>query len=261
MEKWILGNWKMHGRSEQISDFLLKLAKNDAFKSSQKPVIGVAFPAPYLAAAMPTMRELGLRLGAQNVSDFAEDGAFTGEISAAMLRDVGCDWTLIGHSERRQNAKECGKSLAKKMRAAYDADLTPVLCVGESLDDRKSGKMFDCVRAQLQEVAKVCATRAELEWVIAYEPVWAIGTGLAASLGEVEEMLRFIKQAAAESLEGLNRTSGCVNIRALYGGSVKPENAADLLNLKGLDGLLVGGASLKPEDFSAICFALLSKKS
>lgn len=265
MQKWILGNWKMHGRRAQIADFLLALASDERFQTMPHVWFGVAFPAVFLAGAAPALQELGLKLGAQDVSEFAKDGAFTGEVSAQMLRDVGCSWTLVGHSERRQNAKECGKNLAKKMHAAYDADLVPVLCVGESLEDRQAGKMFDCVRAQIQEIAAVCHAKAlekpDFEWVIAYEPIWAIGTGLTPSLDEVSEMLRFIKQAAAESFKGLNSTSGYVNIRALYGGSVKPENAADLLNLEALDGLLVGGASLKAEDFSAICFALLSKKS
>lgn len=248
--KLILGNWKMNGRHQDVEQFLTQLSDHGAHLTQ----IGLAFPSPYLALTRAFSR-LNCSFGAQSVSVFEHDGAFTGEVSAAMLADLGATWTLIGHSERRQYAKETGEVLVNQARAAYRAGLNVVFCVGEHLAERQSGGHFSCIEAQLSELVAVWAEEMPKEIVIAYEPIWAIGTGLTASLEEVEEMLSFVKRTTRAALKNINKEDACDSIRALYGGSVKKDNASALLKLDGLDGLLVGGASLKFDEFYAICLA------
>jgi triosephosphate isomerase len=190
-----------------------------------------------------------LGLGAQNVAD-REEGAFTGEVSAAMLKEFGCRFAIVGHSERRHLYQESDALIAARFAAAKRGGLCPILCVGETLGDRESGQTEAVVHRQLRAVLDLLGARAFAGTVIAYEPVWAIGTGRTASPDQAQEVHAFIRdQLAAADAEVAQAT------RVLYGGSVKPDNADALFAMADIDGGLIGGAALKAEDFLAICRA------
>lgn len=236
----VVGNWKMNGsRSSSI-----ELAK--AIASGLRGTFvecGVCPPNVFLLDVATVVADSKVGLGAQNVSEF-EQGAYTGEVSASMLRDMACAYVLVGHSERRAGFGETSEQVAAKFVAAQRAKLVPILCVGEVLAERQAGKAFEVIAGQLKAVLDVAGTDAIGSAVIAYEPVWAIGTGEVASPDQVQEVLAFIRNSVG---------SQGASVRLLYGGSVTAENAAELFEQPDVDGALVGGASLRAEQFVAIC--------
>ncbi len=234
----VAGNWKMHGT---LSD---ALAYAEALRPREGVEVAVMPPFPLLHALAEPLAAKGVALGAQNAF-YEQKGAFTGEVSPAMLVDAGCRFVILGHSERRHILGESDEVIAKKLAAAWEAGLEPVLCIGELLEEREAGKTEEVLTRQLAILAQF---RGEMKpLTIAYEPVWAIGTGKTATPETAEAAHAFVH-------EELARTFGR-DVRVLYGGSVKPENALALMERPGVDGVLVGGASLKAESFNAIIAA------
>ena len=241
----VAGNWKMHGsRAENAS---LVSALLDLVQPEKRAEIMVCPPFPYLLETGRLLKDSGIALGAQSVCAEAQ-GAFTGEVSAAMLKDVGCAYVLVGHSERRQLYGESDDLVARKFVAAQSHGLVPVLCVGETLEEREAGQTLNVVSRQLEAVLAVSGVRSLGRAVIAYEPVWAIGTGRTASSEQAQEVHATIRAKVA----GLDATIGG-SVRILYGGSVKASNARELFAMPDIDGGLVGGASLKADEFARIC--------
>lgn len=214
----------------------------------QGPEVAICVPFVYLDDARTVIGDGGVQLGAQDVSE-CEDGAFTGEISAGMLCDMGCRYVIVGHSERRARHAESNQRVADKAAAALRAGLVPIVCVGETREERESGSTRAVIASQLAPVMALGAAQVE-RLVIAYEPVWAIGTGLSATVEEAVAVHADIRSAlAAVSAEAAD------TVRILYGGSVKPETAPALFAAEGIDGGLIGGAALDADDFLAICNA------
>jgi triosephosphate isomerase len=243
-KKLVAGNWKMHG----------SLAENAALLAAIKPALAgieavVCVPFPYLAQAQALLAGSSIAWGAQNVSEQAK-GAFTGEVSAAMLLDFGCKYVIVGHSERRSLYGESDALVASKYRVAQSAGLIPILCVGESLDERESGVTEAVVARQLDAVIDAAGVGSLAKAVVAYEPVWAIGTGKTASPEQAQAVHAFIRGKIA-ALD-----SGVANQLVIqYGGSVKASNASELMAKPDIDGGLIGGASLVASEFVAICQA------
>jgi triosephosphate isomerase len=241
----IAGNWKMHGsraeNAELIEGLLLGLP-------SQTPVeIAVCPPAVYLWETARALKSSSIALGAQSVC--AEQvGAFTGEVSASMLKDVGCKYVIVGHSERRAIYKEDDALVARKFLAAQAQGLIPILCVGETLEERERGQTMQVVSRQLAAVLDLAGVAALRAAVIAYEPVWAIGTGKNATPQQAQEVHAHIRNAIAARDAKI-----AADVRILYGGSVKAANARELFAMPDVDGGLVGGASLKADEFLKIC--------
>lgn len=231
----IAGNWKANGSLELIDSW-----KDFAAPAAIEALLCV--PAPYLRAAAGIQ---DVAIGAQDLDD-VDDGAHTGCVTARMLADLKCGWTLVGHSERRQAGESDALAGAKTARA-LGAGLSVILCAGESQAEREGGKLEQTLERQLA-AALPAAWPASGELAVAYEPVWAIGTGLAASPADAQQACAWIRSR-------LRAAAGDGKIRILYGGSVKPDNAAGFLNQPDIDGLLVGGASLQASSFSAICAA------
>ena len=244
--KLVAGNWKMHGGLQQNAALL------DALKAAESGLrceVAVFPPFPYLAQVGAILGETGVRWGAQTVSEF-DAGAFTGEVAAGMLRDFGCRYVLVGHSERRSLFGEGDAIVAGKFDAALRVGLVPVLCVGETLVERESGLTMGVVARQLDAVVDRVGVAALGKAVVAYEPVWAIGTGVTATPAQAQEVHAAIRaRVAARDPE----VAG--GLRILYGGSVKPQNAVELFAQADIDGGLIGGASLVADDFLAICQA------
>lgn len=243
----VAGNWKMHGsRADNTALLGALLNRVDVSRTDVlvfPPFVYLAETAAQLGAARK------IQLGAQSLC--AEPvGAFTGEVSAAMLRDVGCGYVLVGHSERRQLYGEDNALVARKFVAAQAHGLTPVLCIGETLAQRDGGQAFTVIAAQLDTVLQAVGVKAFERAVIAYEPVWAIGTGRNATPDQAQEMHVFIRRRLAEADAAI-----AAGVRILYGGSVKGGNAAELFSMADVDGGLVGGASLKADEFLQICAA------
>ena len=242
----VAGNWKMHGSRADNAVLLEALIEaNDVAPCD----VVVCPPFVYLWECGRMLKESRIALGAQDVSAEAQ-GAFTGEVSAAMLKDVGCLYVLVGHSERRQLHREDDALVARKFVAAHGAGLTPILCVGETLEERERGLTREVVMRQLEAVLKLAGIAAFERAIVAYEPVWAIGTGKTATPEQAQELHgqireRFVTQDA---------TIGGA-LRLLYGGSVKAANAAELFGKTDVDGGLVGGACLKADEFIRICAA------
>lgn len=236
----------MHGNLRQNADLL------DRIKAG---VVGFACdvalcaPYPYLAQLQGSLSGTSVAWGAQSVSEHSS-GAFTGEVSAEMLLDFGCRYVLVGHSERRSLYGEGDAVVAAKFKAAQAAGLVPVLCVGETLAERQAGETASVVSRQLSAVVEVCGIAAFARSVLAYEPVWAIGTGVTASPGQAQEVHAAIRGQLAGS--DLAVAQG---LTILYGGSVKPQNAVELFAQADIDGGLIGGAALVADDFLAICQA------
>ncbi len=244
--KLVAGNWKMHG-SLAANQGLLQAVRDGARGGSA--AVAVCVPYPYLAQARAMLEGGPVAWGGQDVSEHAQ-GAYTGEVSAAMLADFGCRYVLVGHSERRSFYGDTDAVVAAKFAAALKAGLTPVLCVGESLAEREAGITGDVVTRQLDAVLAVSGVSAFAAAVVAYEPVWAIGTGRTASPAQAQEVHALIRQRfARDSADVASR------LQILYGGSVKPGNAKELFGQPDIDGGLIGGASLVAEDFLAICAA------
>lgn len=242
----VVANWKMNGLRRDGIDLARDLA---AHAKAVRPAcdVGVCPPATLLMAVRDALDGSGIMLGAQDCHR-AENGAHTGDISAPMLSDVGCELAIVGHSERRASHNETDAQVAEKAAAALAAGLEAVICVGESAEDRDAGRAVAVVQAQI--AASVPAIATAIDTVIAYEPIWAIGTGRTPTLDDIAEIHGAIRAIAAKQISG-----GIDGLRVLYGGSVKASNAAEILSTEGVNGALVGGASLNADDFWAICRA------
>jgi triosephosphate isomerase len=246
----VAGNWKMYGR--RASTQALARDVSDGLPPDFAVTVAICPPVIYLEAVRESLADPGrVLLAAQDVCAQTEDGARTGEISGAMLREMGARYVLVGHSERRQLLGETNEGVGAKMLAALDAGLTPILCVGETLAERDGLRTEAVVAAQLQAAIHGAGVSALAHSVVAYEPVWAIGTGRNATPDQAQAVHAFIRNWAADQA-GKAVADG---LRILYGGSVKPDNAAALFAMPDVDGGLVGGASLKAADFLAICRA------
>lgn len=242
---FIAGNWKLHNTIPEAIDLVKALDEaGEEFIEAQMVVIP---PFTALSEIGKTLEASPIKIGAQNLY-WEEKGAFTGEISGPMLKDAGCEFVVIGHSERRQFFGETNETVNKKIRTAFAAKLTPIMCIGESLEEREAKKTIDKVKAQLTEGLVGFETDRIKRIIIAYEPIWAIGTGLTATPEQAEEVHSFIREELSDKYG--NETGACAII--LYGGSVKPANAYSLLKEKDINGALVGGASLKADSFVAI---------
>ena len=242
----VAGNWKLHGDRKFACALLEEIAAVPAPAGVEQIVLP---PLPYLSELVEHFGERGIQFGAQDVSA-NQQGAYTGEVSAAMLLDVGARYGLVGHSERRQYHRESSEQVAAKFFAAKAAGLTPILCVGESLHEREAGQTEWRIEEQLEPIFALGGAQALDHAIIAYEPVWAIGTGRTASPEQAQAVHAFIRgEIAARDA----KIAGSLPI--LYGGSVKPDNAAALFSQPDVDGGLVGGASLVARDFLAIAAA------
>lgn len=233
MKSLIVANWKMNiGIKESISyiNKFKTLIKND------KNDIVICPPFTLLNTVKEQLKNTHIKLGAQNMY-FEEEGAFTGEISASMLKDVGCEYVILGHSERRQIFGETDELINKKIKAALKHNLKPILCIGETLKQRGNNETMNIIKNQIS----CCLKNIKDDIVIAYEPIWAIGTGKNATPEQAEEVHKFIRNLLSK------------NTKIIYGGSMKPENAQELLSMPNINGGLVGGASLDPKSFSKIC--------
>jgi len=242
-KRLVIGNWKMHG-NQASNATLLEGLLTDAAQAAQCE-LAVCVPFPYIGQANASLQGSSITWGAQDVSAHAQ-GAYTGEVSAAMLTDFSCNWVIVGHSERRTLHAETDKQVAEKAAAALSAGLTPVVCIGETQAEQEAGQTRDIIARQLAPVLALGAHQVN-RMVFAYEPVWAIGTGLSATPEQAQEVHAFIRKR----LEGI----GAGQVRILYGGSVKPDNAASLFAMPDIDGALVGGASLKAQEFLRIAAA------
>jgi triosephosphate isomerase len=234
----IAGNWKMHKTQAEARAFLGAVRGRDG--------VDVAVCVPYTALAAAREAADGVAVYAQNMHE-ADHGAYTGEVSAPMLVELGTDGVVLGHSERRQYYNETDRALSHKVPAALDAGLVPILCVGETEEEREAGDTQRKLRHQVQEGLERLADDRLADVVIAYEPIWAIGTGKVATVDQAEEALAFCR-----ALVGDRSKDAAQRVRILYGGSMKPDNAGELLALEDCDGGLIGGASLEPETFNAI---------
>ena len=245
--KLVAGNWKMNGSLAQNAGLL------DAVRSGAEKLrnvdCAVCVPFPYLLQAQQKLSGSAVKWGAQDVHQL-EKGAYTGEVSAPMLRDFGCTYVIVGHSERRAYFGESSLLVAEKFLAAQRAGLTPILCVGETLEQRENGATEAVVAEQLDALIKLGGAGALRNAVLAYEPVWAIGTGKTATSAQAQAVHVFIRQRVATH-DSQVASGLCI----LYGGSVKANNAAELFAMPDIDGGLIGGASLVADEFLAICSA------
>jgi len=241
----IAGNWKMNG-SLRESSALVTALKAGVARARHAEML-VCPPFVYLTAAADWLRGSSLSLGSQDISERAGTGAFTGEISGTMLRDVGCAYAIVGHSERRTLYGETDERVAAKFRAAQAVELVPILCVGESLEEREGGRTEAVVTRQVEAVTRSAGIEAFGKAVIAYEPIWAIGTGRTATPEQAQEVHALIRR-----LITAQDATIAAKLRILYGGSVKGANARELLAQRDIDGGLVGGASLDAKDFLTI---------
>lgn len=234
----VAGNWKMNMLPSQVEGFINKLKGN--FKNDRDIVLCTPFT--HLTAALAAVEDTDIAIGAQNLH-YEEKGAFTGEISGQMLKDLGVQYVIVGHSERRELFKETDETINKKVLAALNAGLIPIVCVGEKLEQREQNITIELVRSQTKiALQKVDAAQAK-RLIIAYEPVWAIGTGLTATNAQAEEVCAAIRELICE----IYGKAVADEIRIQYGGSVNEANAAELFAMENIDGGLVGGASLKEE--------------
>ncbi len=250
----VAGNWKMNGNNQSISQLLSELNVKCAPEASAAVEMAVFPPAPYLAETAAALSDTGIVWGAQNMCQSAEDGAFTGEISISMLKDFACDYVILGHSERRHIYKESNELVAEKFKISLNQGVKPILCVGETLEEREAGKTLDIVKKQLAAALALHDNHATLtDAVIAYEPVWAIGTGVVATPEQAQEVHAALRVELNAHFAGSDVPDGASQMRLLYGGSVKPSNAASLFAMDDIDGALVGGASLDAEAFLEIC--------
>ena len=238
---FIAGNWKMFKTKAEAIAFAEEF--RELYKDTD---VQTAICAPFtnLEALKEAFAGTEIKVGAQNVH-FADEGAFTGEISVSMLEEIGVDFCIVGHSERRQYFGETDETVNKKLKKLFEGPIRPILCVGESLEERDADKAFDVVGGQIKADLEGIDAADVKKLVIAYEPIWAIGTGRTATPDQAEEMCAFIRKTLIE-LYG-EEVSDEVIIQ--YGGSVKPANATEIMNMDEIDGALVGGASLKPKDY------------
>lgn len=241
---FIAGNWKMFKTRAEAVAFAQEF--KELYRGTD---VRAAICAPFtdLALLKETFEDTEIGVGAQNVH-FAEEGAYTGEISAAMLEEIGVDYCIVGHSERRQYFAETDEAINLKLKRLLKGPIRPILCVGESLEQRDSGQLFDVVKNQIREDLKDISGDDAARVVIAYEPIWAIGTGRTATPEQAEEMCAFIRQ----TLIDIYGEEVADEMILQYGGSVKPSNASEIMNMEEIDGALVGGASLDAQDFMSI---------
>ncbi len=249
---FVAGNWKMNTNSHSSVELAKRIVSGSVEVPSESVTIAVCPPFVYLDAVTRALAASNVAVGAQDVY-FEPDGAFTGEISASMLKDIGCTYCLCGHSERRHVIGETDKLINKKVAAAISGGLLPILCVGELLSERKASQTNDVVTRQLEEGLAGLSDEKLSAVTVAYEPVWAIGTGVTATPDQAQEVHDFIRKLLGRMYDG----QLAEEIRILYGGSVKPGNAGELMGQPDIDGLLVGGASLKADDFLGIIEAAI----
>lgn len=245
---FVAGNWKMHGTKDSIRELISGL--NAQASQADNVDMAVCPSSIFIDFVKSELTAKNVSVGAQNMAQVAGEGAYTGENSVGMIKELGCDYVILGHSERRAIYGETDALIADKVAVALDNGVTPILCVGETLEERESGVMEKVIAEQLDAVIEKVGIDAFEKIVIAYEPVWAIGTGKTASPEQAQEVHAFIRDKMAR----LNR-SVAEKVIIQYGGSVKPDNAAELFAQPDIDGGLIGGASLKAEDFMAICLA------
>ena len=246
----VAGNWKMNGDSAANSALVASIVAGQPQATNVDLL--VCPPFPYIESIREQLAGSAVSLGAQTVSEY-DAGAYTGEVSGPMLKDVGCRYVIVGHSERRALFGESSATVARKFQAAQNSGLTPILCVGESLEERESGKTEAVVDEQLDAVLDAAGVDSFSSAVIAYEPVWAIGTGKTATPEQAQEVHRHIRSRIEEKDPQV-----AAGIRILYGGSVKGDNAGGLFANPDIDGGLIGGASLKPAEFLAIADAAVA---
>jgi triosephosphate isomerase (TIM) len=245
----IAGNWKMN----KITGEALDLVKRIHFCLPWPGEVDVVVAPPFVALGETAdfLQDSYIDIAAQNIY-WQDSGAYTGEISGQMLKDIGVNYVIIGHSERRQYFNETDETVNKKINAALKNNLIPIVCVGETLEQREANLVFDIVNTQIIAGLESLASQEVSQLVIAYEPIWAIGTGKTATLQQAEEAHQMIREIIAK-----NWNEDTANkVRILYGGSVKPKNAKEILSQKNIDGALVGGASLKADDFIGIITAM-----
>ncbi len=248
-KKFVIANWKMHGNLHQNQVLLAAyIQKLNQLKDMQ---VVVCVPYPYLAQAQEMLAGTNIAWGAQNMAK-DNNGAFTGEVSAEMLCDFGCEYVILGHSERATAYCESDENIALKFRAAKDHNLTPVLCVGETLIEREAGVMEMVVGNQLDIIIDKYGTAVFEDAIISYEPIWAIGTGLAARPDQAKAMHKFIRG----KISALN-----FDVKILYGGSVRPQNALQLFKVEDIDGGLIGQCSLNAQEFEDICRAAVTSNA
>ena len=241
----VIGNWKMNGSKESIRQLLTEIKAGLA--ANAKAQVAVCAPSIFISTVAEHLQGSAIWFGAQNVADQAS-GAYTGEISPNMLLEFGCKLALVGHSERRSLYGETDTLIANRYSSAISANVTPVLCIGETLEEREGGNTFDVVKKQLDAVLDSAGVESLKHAVIAYEPVWAIGTGKTASSAQAQEVHAFIRSEIAKRDPLIANST-----QILYGGSVKADNAAELFSMPDIDGGLIGGASLDAKAFLAIC--------
>lgn len=245
-KKIVAGNWKMNTTVAEGKALAQEIVASLDRVPSDVQLI-VAPPFTHLVTVAEVIKGTSIALSAQNCADQPK-GAYTGEVAVSMLKDAGCTYTILGHSERREYYGETSEKLVKKIGLALEAGIKPIFCVGEKLEERNAGKHFDVVRAQIQEVLFQFTAESMKNIVIAYEPVWAIGTGVTATSEQAQEIHAFIRKCLADRF-GKEIAEGT---SILYGGSCKPSNARELFACKDIDGGLIGGAALKAEDFIGI---------
>ncbi|MDE0063817.1 MAG: triose-phosphate isomerase [Gammaproteobacteria bacterium] len=248
----VAGNWKMHGSMERVDRFCTALSRAPAGDGVEVLLFP---PVGYLQGFAAGLKSTCVELGAQDLH-VEPEGAYTGEVSGRMIRELGGRWALVGHSERRTGRGETDAQVARKCVAALNSGLNPIVCVGESLDERESGFAQEVVRRQLEAVLDAVGAAGLGGGAVAYEPVWAIGTGRTATPEQAEGMHRFIREA----IVNVDKATGA-SVRILYGGSVKPDNAAELFAQPNIDGGLIGGASLEPESFLGIVAAVRNRRA
>ena len=241
-KKIVAGNWKMNTTPAEGVELLKGVI---ALKGEVSPSVDfiVAPPFTHLSEIVKVAKGSGIAVGAQNCAAEAK-GAYTGEVSAKMIASLGVDYVILGHSERRQYYGETSETLNKKMVQAYENNLIPIYCVGEKLEERESGKHFDVTRAQIEEVVFNLTPEQFSKLIIAYEPVWAIGTGKTATADQAQEVHAFIRKVLADKFG-----AAAADTVILYGGSCKPTNAAEIFSKEDVDGGLIGGAALVAADF------------
>lgn len=237
----IAGNWKMNNGVSEAKKLATEILELDLSKDVEAVL---CTPAIDLYPVKELIKDSDIKLGAQNMY-FEESGAYTGEISPLMLKDLGVEYVILGHSERREYFKECDETINKKVVSALKNDLQPILCVGETLEERESGSEKDKVKGQIEKNLSGLSPEDFDKVVIAYEPIWAIGTGKTASSDDAEEMCAYIRELVKE----IFGQEAADKVRIQYGGSVKPENVKDIMSKENIDGALVGGASLEAKSF------------
>ncbi|MBR1770012.1 MAG: triose-phosphate isomerase [Bacteroidales bacterium] len=243
----VAGNWKMNKSFAEADDLINSIAETlKEYDTTDVDVI-VCPPYPYLELVSDVSEDADFFVGAQNVAKF-DNGAYTGEISSSMLKGMGVDYCIVGHSERRKYFNETNKDVSEKIDKLLKEDITPIMCVGESLEEREGGNHFEVIRNQVQEGLFHLSADDMQRCIIAYEPVWAIGTGKTATKEQAQEIHAFIRKLIEEKYSD----DVAQEVSILYGGSCNPQNARELFSMEDVDGGLIGGASLKAKDFIQI---------